>query len=61
MYTSEAMLEANIYGIISGFSGTYGITGEPMEFFSQASALTHWGGTSRLGKPKWDSVLKFTQ
>ena len=61
IYTSEAMLEANIYGIISGFSGTYGITGEPMEFFSQASALTHWGGTSRLGKPKWDSVLKFTQ
>lgn len=61
IYESEAMLEANIYGIISGFSGTYGITGEPMEFFSQASALTHWGGTSRLGKPKWDSVLKFTQ
>lgn len=60
-YASEEMLESNIYGILTGFSGTWGVSGESMEFFSEASALTHWGGSSRLGKPKWDSTLKFTQ
>ena len=60
-YQSESMLESNIYGIISSFSGTWGINGEPFEFFSEASGLTHWGGNTRLGKPKWDSTLKFTQ
>lgn len=60
-YASEEMLESNIYGILTGFSGTWGVTGETMEFFSEASALTHWGGSTRIGKPKWDSTLKFTQ
>lgn len=60
-YASEVMLESNIYGILSQFSGTWGVTGEPMEFYSQASALTHWGGSARLGKPKWEAVLRFTQ
>ena len=60
-YSSEEMLEANALGIILQFSGTWVFTGEPAEFFSIASGLTHWAGTSRLNKPKWDSALEFTQ
>lgn len=60
-YSSEAMLEANILGIIEKFSGTWGITGEPAEFYGIASGLTHWAGSSRLGRAKWDACLEFTQ
>ena len=60
-YDSEEMLESNVLGIVEQFSGTWAYSGEPAEFFSIASGLTHWGGTSRLGKPKWDSTLEFTQ
>lgn len=60
-YASEQMLESNILGIIESFSGTWGFTGEPAEFFSISSGLTHWAGSSRLGKPKWDACFDFTQ
>ena len=60
-YENEEMLESNILGIIQQFTGTYSFSGEPAEFFSIPSGLTHWGGTSRLNKPKWDSTLEFTQ
>lgn len=60
-YETEEMLESNILGIVQQFSGTWAYSGEPAEFFSIASGLTHWGGTSRLKKPKWDSTLEFTQ
>lgn len=60
-YASEQMLESNILGIIESFSGTWGFTGGPAEFFSIPSGLTHWAGRTRLGKPQWDACFEFTQ
>lgn len=60
-YSTEEMLESDVFGIIAKFSGTFGFTGEPMEIFSIPSGLTHWAGSARLNKHKWESSLYFTQ
>ena len=58
----KAALEAACRGAIGSYVGTYGISGNAMEFFPYCSGLTHWGNySSKLDKQEYSSTLQLTQ
>jgi hypothetical protein len=63
-YGSEGALEAQTYGIIRAFNGSYMITGNMLEGLQSCSGLIHWGCAPSFlsdAEQRWTCSFSFTQ